>query len=114
MILRNYKGREKRVGRQQVSSMILMSAIKRISNDFSILKEARREVLEDLMDIDNAEKIIKEIEDGKIKIKQVATNMPSPFAFNLVLQGYLDVLKMEDRIEFIKRMHSYVLAKINK
>ncbi|MBS3163131.1 ATP-dependent helicase [Candidatus Woesearchaeota archaeon] len=114
MILRNYKGREKRVGRQQVSSMILMSAIKRISSDFSILKEAKREVLEDLMDIDNAAKILKEIEDGKIKIKQIATSMPSPFAFNLVLQGYLDVLKMEDRIEFIKRMHSYVLAKINK
>lgn len=114
MILKRYKGREKYVGRQQVSSMILMNALKRISNDFSILKEARREVLEDLMDIDNAEKILKEIEDGKIKIKQVATNMPSPFAFNLVLQGYLDVLKMEDRIEFIKRMHSYVLAKINK
>ncbi|MFC1769162.1 ATP-dependent helicase, partial [Nanoarchaeota archaeon] len=39
MILRNYKGRTKRVGRQQVSSMILFSAVKRISNDFSILKE---------------------------------------------------------------------------
>ena len=114
MILRRYKGREKHVGRQQVSSMILMSALKRISNDFSILKEARREVLEDLMDLDNAIKIVKDIEDKKIQIKQVATNMPSPFAFNLVLQGYLDTIKMEDRIEFIKRMHSYVLAKINK
>ncbi len=114
MILRRYKGREKHIGRQQVSSMILMNALKRISNDFSILKEARREVLEDLMDIDSAALILKGIEEGKIKIKQIATNMPSPFAFNLVLQGYLDVLKMEDRIEFIKRMHSYVLAKINK
>ncbi|MBU0962515.1 MAG: ATP-dependent helicase [Nanoarchaeota archaeon] len=114
MILRRYKGREKRVGRQQVSSMILINAVRRISDDFSILKEARREVLEDLMDIDNASLILKKIENGKIKIKQVATNMPSPFAFNLVLQGYLDVLKMEDRIEFIKRMHSYVIAKINK
>ncbi|MBS3155326.1 hypothetical protein J4404_02405, partial [Candidatus Woesearchaeota archaeon] len=63
---------------------------------------------------DNAIKIVKDIEDKKIQIKQVATNMPSPFAFNLVLQGYLDTIKMEDRIEFIKRMHSYVLAKINK
>ncbi|MDD5651189.1 MAG: ATP-dependent helicase [Candidatus Nanoarchaeia archaeon] len=114
MILRNYKGREKRVGRQQVSSMILINALRRISNDFSILKEARREVLEDLMDIDNATKIIEDIENNRVKLKQVANSMPSPFAFNLVLQGYLDVLKMEDRIEFIKRMHSYVLAKINK
>src|SRR3989344_7569688 len=53
MILRQYKGRRKRVGRQQVSSMILMSALKRISDDFSLLKEAKREVLEDLMDVDH-------------------------------------------------------------
>ncbi len=114
MILRRYKGREKRVGRQQVSSMILMNAVKRISNDFSILKEARREVLEDLMDLKNAQKILKDIENGKIKIKQISTSVPSPFAFNLVLQGYTDIMKVEDRIEFIKRMHQYVLAKINK
>ncbi|MEK6841276.1 MAG: helicase-related protein, partial [Nanoarchaeota archaeon] len=47
MILREYKGHKKRVGRQQVSSMLLISALRRISNDFCILKEARREVLED-------------------------------------------------------------------
>jgi len=58
MILRTYKGRTKRVGRQQVSSQILISAVRRISPNFSILKEARREVLEDLMDIDNAKKVI--------------------------------------------------------
>ena len=34
MILRTYKGRTKRVGRQQVSSQILINAVKRISHDF--------------------------------------------------------------------------------
>ncbi|MFA5175900.1 MAG: ATP-dependent helicase [Candidatus Nanoarchaeia archaeon] len=114
MILRNYKGREKRVGRQQVSSMILMNAVKMVSKDFCILREAKREVLEDLMDIDNATKILKDIEDGKIKIKEISTSIPSPFAFNLVLAGHLDFLKLEEKAEFIKRMHSYILAKINK
>ncbi|MDD5133450.1 MAG: ATP-dependent helicase [Candidatus Nanoarchaeia archaeon] len=114
MILRNYKGREKRVGRQQVSSMILMNAVKMVSKDFCILREAKREVLEDLMDIDNATKILKDIEDGKIKIKEISTSIPSPFAFNLVLEGHLDFLKLEEKAEFIKRMHSYILAKINK
>lgn len=112
MILRNYKGRERRTGRQQVSSMILMKAVQRISNDFSILKEARREVLQDLMDIENAKKVLLDIEEGKIKIEEIHTNIPSPFAFNLVLQGYIDILKMEDKIEFLKRMHLMVKAKI--
>jgi len=113
MILRTYKGHEKKVGRQQVSSMILLNAVKRISNNFSILKEARREVLEDLMDIENAELVIKQIEEGKIKIKEIRTKIPSPFSFNIVMQGYLDLLKIEDRIEFMKRMHQMILAKIS-
>jgi ATP-dependent Lhr-like helicase len=113
MILRNYKGQTKRVGRQQVSSMILLSAVKRISEQFIILKEARREVLEDLMDVDNATKILKMVEDQKIKVKELNTLIPSPFALNLVMQGFTDVLKVDDKIEFLKKMHKMVLAKIS-
>ena len=112
MILTNYKGHEKRVGRQQVSSMILLQAVKRISEDFPILKEARREVLEDLMDIENTKHVLKDINDGKVKIKEITTNVPSPFSFMLVLQGYLDVLRIEDRTEFLKRMHQSVIESI--
>ena len=114
MILRSYKGRTKRVGRQQVSSMILMSAVKRIDPNFSILKEAKREVLEDLMDIKNTKLILSRIEKKEIKIKEINLDLPSPFAFNLASQGITDVLKIEDRVEYLKRMHQMVLAKIGK
>ncbi|OGM01406.1 ATP-dependent helicase [Candidatus Woesearchaeota archaeon RBG_13_36_6] len=113
MILKSYKGHTKKVGRQQVSSQILMNAVKRISKDFPILKEARREVLEDLMDITNTKKVLKEIEAKNIKIKQISTRIPTPFAFNLVTQGYADIMKMEERIEFLRKMHKLVLAKIS-
>jgi len=112
MILRSYKGHEKRVGRQQVSSMILLNAVKRIDINFCILKEARREVLEDLMDIENAQKVIEGIEQKKILVKEINTSLPSPFAFNLVLQGYTDVMKIEDKVEFIRRLHEQIMAKI--
>jgi len=114
MILREYKGQRKRVGRQQVSSMILLQAVKRISEDFPILKEARREVLEDLMDIEHAIWVLQQIQDRKIEVKEVSTSLPSPFAFNLVLEGYTDIMKMEDKLEFLRRMHLMVLAKIGK
>ncbi|MBI2672130.1 DEAD/DEAH box helicase [Candidatus Woesearchaeota archaeon] len=113
MILRQYKGYRKGVGRQQVSSMILMKAVRRISKDFIILKEAKREVMEDMMDIENSLKILDEKEKGIISIKEVNTLIPSPFAFNLILQGYSDILKMEDRVEFLRRMHKIILAKIS-
>ncbi|RME55260.1 ATP-dependent helicase, partial [Candidatus Woesearchaeota archaeon] len=112
MILRSYKGKTKRVGRQQVSSMILMAAVRRISDEFFILKEARREVMEDLMDVDNALKVVKDLTDKKIKVKEIKTIIPTPFAFNLVVQGYSDLLKMEDKTQFLQRMHAMVLAKI--
>ena len=112
MILRNYMGRKKQVGRQQMSSTILINSVKRISEDFSILKEARREVLEDLMDIESAKQVIEQIEKGNIKVVNVTTTIPSPFSFGLIAQGYSDVLRIEDRMEFIRRMHTSVMAKI--
>ena len=114
MILRNYKGREKKVGKQQVSSMILMSAIKRISDNFSILKEARREVLEDLMDIEHATLVLQKIREQDTELKQFHTPLPSPFAFTLITQSYTDILRMEDKVEFIRRMHKHVIAKLGK
>jgi len=112
MILRNYMGKKKNVGRQQVSSMILMSALKRIDANFSILKETRREVLSDLMDIENTKKVLKGIENKTIRLVEIDTRIPTPFAFNLAVQGYADIMKIEDKHEFLKRMHQHVMAKI--
>ena len=64
------------------------------------------------MDVSHAEDVLRDIESGKIVIKTVNTVIPTPFAFNLVSRGYLDVLKYEDRSEFIKRMHEAIINKI--
>jgi ATP-dependent Lhr-like helicase len=113
MILRRYKGKEKSVSKQQVKGKILLSFIKEIDKNFSILKEARREVMEDYMDVKNAKKVLELIETGKMEINQIDTKIPSPFAFNLVAQSYLDVLKYEERMEFIKRMHQAIINEIS-
>ncbi|MBI4095624.1 MAG: ATP-dependent helicase [DPANN group archaeon] len=113
MIIRNYKGVRKRVGRQQVSAQILINAAKRISNNFPVLKEARREVMEDLMDVKNAEQVLKWIESGHTTLKSVQTQIPSPFALNIIARGYSDILRAEDRLDFIRRMHKQILAKIS-
>ncbi len=113
MILRNYKGKSKSVGKQQMSSRLLLKTVKELDDDFVILKEARREVLEDLMDISGATMVIKNIELGKISLKEVHTTIPSPFAFNIIMTGYADILKMSDRQAFLRKMHELVLAKIS-
>ena len=85
-----------------------------MDNDFSILKEARREALEDYMDVNNALKVIEWISSGQMEIKTINTVIPTPFAFNLVSQGYLDVLNQNDKAEFTKRMHKAVLEQIKE
>lgn len=113
MILRAYKGREKSVGRQQVHSGLLYSAVKKISEDFPILKEARREVMEDMMDLKNAKNILEEISKKKIKFEYKRIPFVSPFGLNLIVQGRADLLKMEDKNNFLKRMHELHLKTIN-
>ena len=112
MILRSYKGRRKTVGVQQMKSHFLLAAVKKITNEFPILREARREVLEDLMDIKNAGKILEGIEKGKIKIKTIETKLPSPFALNLILQGHSDLIRIEDKQAFLRRMHKLHIENI--
>lgn len=112
MTLRRYKGESKSAGRQQVRGKILLKFVQDMDDNFSILKEARREAMEDYMDIKNALKVIEMVDREEMNIKTIDTVIPSPFAFNLVSQGYLDVLNQNDKGEFTKRMHQAILNQI--
>lgn len=112
MTLRHYKGQSKSVGRQQVRGKILLKFVQGMDENFSILKEARREALEDYMDVNNALKVIQWVANEEMEIKTINTVIPSPFAFNLISQSYLDVLNHNDKAEFSKRMHKAILEKI--
>mgnify|MGYP001597437952 CR=1 FL=1 len=114
MILRNYKGRSKTVGKQQMKSHFLINAVKKITSEFPILREARREVLEDLMDIKNTKLVLEWIEQEKVKFKIKDTSIPSPFALNLILQGHTDLIKIEDKQAFLQRMHKEHLKVIGE
>lgn len=114
MILRNYKGRQKSVGKQQVGSHFLLAAAQKASKDFPILREAKREIMEDVMDIQNTKQILDWMKDGKIKVETMGSEYPSPFALNLIIQGHADLLKIEDKIDFLKRMHEKIMEKIDK
>ncbi len=114
MILRSYKGKRKTVGKQQMKSHFLLHAVKKITNEFPILREARREVLQDLMDVENAKKVVDWLADNKMEIKTRDVRVPSPFALNIILQGHSDLIRIEDKHEFLKRMHKEHLKSIEK
>ncbi|VVB83030.1 ATP-dependent DNA helicase Hel308 [uncultured archaeon] len=105
MILKNYRGMKKSVGKQNMKSHFVLAAVKKISSEFPILIEARREVLEDLMDIANAKIVLQWIKEGRVKVKIRETPLPSPFALGIIMQGHSDMIKIEDKQAFLKRMH---------
>ena len=114
MILRTYKGNTKSVKRQQMKSHFLIASVRKISQEFPILKEAKREVLEDLMDIDRTKIVLDLIHSGKVKLSYNNVKIPSPFSLNLLLQGHLDLMKIEDKQDFLQRMHQVYIQEIER
>lgn len=112
MILRNYKGREVSVNRQQVRSTYLLDYLTSLG-DVPVIEETYREVLEDVMDIQNAEAIVRSMESGEMVITPAPyTSIPSPFGHSIVLAGISDIVMMEDRSSLLRELHRKVLSKV--
>ncbi|HKW43424.1 MAG TPA: crosslink repair DNA glycosylase YcaQ family protein, partial [Thermoplasmata archaeon] len=112
MILRNYKGREVSIGRQQLRSQRVLDWLHEIE-DFPVVKEAYNEILHEVMDLDHAREILRRIESGEIAVKESDfASLPSPFAHNVVLQGVSDLVLMEDRSALLRELHRKVLERV--
>jgi ATP-dependent Lhr-like helicase len=116
MILRNYGGNSKTVGQQQMKSHFLLSVTRnKHGDDFPMIQETYREIMEDAMDIQHAKEVVDGLRDGEIEweiYQQRGT--PSPFSHNLLLQGSTDVVKMEDRKERLQKLHEQVMERIDE
>lgn len=109
MLLKRYKGRETNIDRRQLNSEVLLGVVKELE-DFPVLKETIREILEDYMDIKRAIEIVSKVRSGEIMVKVVGPfNIPSPFAHNILLKEYSDVVLAEDKRELLKKLHEKVV-----
>lgn len=114
MVLRNYKGHEIKVARQQTNAEILMQICEELES-FPVLNETYREVIEDLMDVNNAEEVLKDVEEGKRKfVICPRADLPSPFTHDLILLGYSDVVLMEDKKALLETLHESVMRRIRE
>ncbi|WEL19847.1 ATP-dependent helicase [Candidatus Nanohalococcus occultus] len=114
MILRNYQGNSKTVGQQQMKGHFLLSVIRNQHNeDFPMIKETYREIMEDAMDIKHTKEVVEGLESEEISYEvKDQRGAPSPFSHNLLLQGSTDTVKMEDRKERLKQLHEKVMESI--
>jgi Lhr-like helicase len=58
------------------------------------------------MDLENTGLVLDWIKNKEIKIERKNTKVVSPFAINLLLASHSDVIRLEDKIEFIKRVYA--------
>jgi hypothetical protein len=96
MVLRNYKGREVSVNRQQVRSQYLLDYLASLES-VPVIEETYREVLEDVMDIQKAEPH-RHVpwSPGRCVLDTVPIlRCPSPFGHSIVLAGISDIVMME-------------------
>jgi ATP-dependent Lhr-like helicase len=109
MLLKRYKGRETNLDRRQLNSEVLLNVVREMDN-FPVLRETIREILEDYMDIKSAINIVRNVKEGKIKIVTIGPNkIPSPFAHGIIIKEHADVVLAEDKRELIKKLHDKVI-----
>lgn len=109
MILRNYMGRPISVNRQQIRSSYLLEELGNMEN-MPVIEETYREIMEDDMDIRNAEYVLNLIEEGKMNVKVIPyTGTPSPFAHSAIISSFSDIVLMEDRSALLRELHRKVL-----
>ncbi len=112
MVLRNYKGRELSVARQQLRSQRLLDVLHELE-DFPVMAETYTEILTDVMDLENARGVLASIGSGERRMEFIPfSGVPSPFAHNVVLVGVSDIVLMEDKSMLLRELHRKVLARV--
>ncbi len=114
MILRRYKGYERSPHKMQLSAQRLLRIVEEIDG-FPVLEEAYREIMEDKLDVTHAEEVLRKLHEGEVKLAILdERGVPSPFAHHLVVQGYSDIVLMEDRRRLLEALHRRVMEYIER
>jgi ATP-dependent Lhr-like helicase len=114
LVLRNYKGYKISVSKQQMNSQTLLNVCEEVDKDFPVIAETYREILEDVLDIERAKLVVSWIKEGKVRVIKTSTEVPSPFAHNLIVLGEADIILMEDRKRRLLELYNAVMQKIGE
>jgi ATP-dependent helicase Lhr and Lhr-like helicase len=111
MILKRYKGYEKSASEQQVSSEMLLGFAEDLE-EFAVIEETYREILEDKLNVDEIEDIVAAIDSGELAVERQLLDSPTPRAFGLATLSASDVVLAEDESAALQAFHEHVLEEI--
>ncbi|KZN24878.1 helicase [Haladaptatus sp. R4] len=108
MILKRYKGYEKSASEQQVSSEMLLGFADEL-DEFAVMEETYREIVEDKLALESVEEILGKVQDGDIDVVQHRVESPTPRAFGLATLMASDVVLAEDESAVLQEFHDRVM-----
>jgi ATP-dependent Lhr-like helicase len=111
MILKRYKGYEKSASQQQVNSEMLLGFAQDL-DEFAVVEETYREILEDKLHVEGIETVLGAIRDGDVEVVSTRVESPSPMAFGLATLMASDVVLAEDESRVLQEFHQRVLDEI--
>ncbi|MEZ3143672.1 ATP-dependent helicase [Halobaculum sp. MBLA0143] len=111
MILKRYKGYEKSAAEQQVSSEMLLSFAQEL-DDFAVIEETYREIVEDVLDLRGIREVLGAIQDGDVAVEGFEVDSPSPRAFGLATLAASDVVLAGDESAALQEFHARVVEQI--
>ncbi len=111
MILKRYKGHEKSASRQQVSAEMLLGFAEDLE-DFAVLAETHREIIEDKLYLSGIREVLGRIQRGDMAVESITLDSPSPLSFGLATLSASDVVLAEDEDKALRAFHDRVTAAI--
>ncbi|MEY7848618.1 ATP-dependent helicase [Natrarchaeobius sp. A-rgal3] len=111
MILKRYKGYEKSASEQQVSSEMLLGFAEELE-EFAVIEETYREIVEDKLNVAEIEGIVAALETGDLDVERRLLDSPTPRAFGLATLSASDVVLAEDESAALQALHDHVLDEI--
>jgi ATP-dependent Lhr-like helicase len=107
LILKRYKGYEKSASEQQVSSEMLLGFVDDLE-DFAVLEETYRELLEDKLHVEGIEDVAGAIASGDVDVEHGRVESPSPLAFGLATLADSDVVLADEESAALREFHRRV------
>ncbi|MFB6269931.1 MAG: ATP-dependent helicase [Halobacterium sp.] len=112
LVLKRYKGHEKSASKQQVASEMLLGFSEGLE-DFVVLDETYRELVEDKLDLAGVREVLAAIGDGDVEIAETTLQSPSPLSFGLATLSASDVVLADDEDAVLRKFHERVREQVD-
>jgi ATP-dependent helicase Lhr and Lhr-like helicase len=112
MVYRNFFGEQKSLRKVQWSAEVIFNVLQQHEADHVLLREARRDAVHTYIDLENAERFLREMRNKPIRLRSI--NRVPPLSFALFATKIKEALMVEDPREMTERLFHLWWSKLEE